>query len=155
MLALVASGIVILMITIAGTPLSNRGPTVLQLVGLSLTPVCSFLAASYSRQRILFLIFGMAVGFFFALSMSPPRRPIWTTKTDDIFDALMMSLWPLMLGLLCRAAVTIRKFWDKSPAIDHPICAECGYNLTGNVSGICPECGSSITIEGEKGKEAE
>jgi hypothetical protein len=23
-----------------------------------------------------------------------------------------------------------------------PICRECGYNLTGNVSGICPECGA-------------
>jgi hypothetical protein len=24
-------------------------------------------------------------------------------------------------------------------------CPRCKYNLTGNVSGICPECGSSIT----------
>ena len=24
-------------------------------------------------------------------------------------------------------------------------CVECGYNLTGNVSGICPECGTPIT----------
>jgi hypothetical protein len=28
-------------------------------------------------------------------------------------------------------------------------CKECGYNLTGNVSGICPECGTGI---GEEGK---
>jgi hypothetical protein len=25
------------------------------------------------------------------------------------------------------------------------ICVQCGYNLTGNVSGVCPECG--LTIE--------
>jgi len=25
------------------------------------------------------------------------------------------------------------------------LCIECGYDLTGNVSGICPECGSPIT----------
>ena len=24
------------------------------------------------------------------------------------------------------------------------LCASCGYNLTGNVSGICPECGRSV-----------
>ena len=24
------------------------------------------------------------------------------------------------------------------------LCAVCGYNLTGNVSGVCPECGSSL-----------
>lgn len=23
-------------------------------------------------------------------------------------------------------------------------CAECGYNLTGNVSGMCPECGTEV-----------
>jgi hypothetical protein len=26
----------------------------------------------------------------------------------------------------------------------HALCASCGYNLTGNVSGICPECGTPI-----------
>jgi hypothetical protein len=24
------------------------------------------------------------------------------------------------------------------------LCIKCGYNLTGNVSGICPECGEKI-----------
>ncbi len=28
--------------------------------------------------------------------------------------------------------------------VDPPICAQCGYNLTGNVSGRCPECGTDI-----------
>jgi predicted RNA-binding Zn-ribbon protein involved in translation (DUF1610 family) len=23
-------------------------------------------------------------------------------------------------------------------------CSSCGYNLTGNTSGVCPECGSKI-----------
>jgi rubrerythrin len=23
-------------------------------------------------------------------------------------------------------------------------CTVCGYNLTGNVSGVCPECGNAI-----------
>lgn len=27
---------------------------------------------------------------------------------------------------------------------DHPTCIECGYNLTGNVSGVCPECGTRM-----------
>ena len=28
-----------------------------------------------------------------------------------------------------------------------PICVPCGYNLTGNVSGVCPECGTKIEAE--------
>lgn len=30
--------------------------------------------------------------------------------------------------------------WKKR-AGDYPCCTNCGYNMTGNVSGICPECG--------------
>ena len=29
-------------------------------------------------------------------------------------------------------------------------CRKCGYDLTGNISGICPECGTPIPREGEK-----
>ena len=24
------------------------------------------------------------------------------------------------------------------------LCLKCGYNLTGNVSGVCPECGEKV-----------
>ena len=27
---------------------------------------------------------------------------------------------------------------------EHCLCLKCGYNLTGNVSGVCPECGEEI-----------
>lgn len=30
------------------------------------------------------------------------------------------------------------------PAASYPVCARCQYNLTGNVSGVCPECGTPI-----------
>jgi len=28
-------------------------------------------------------------------------------------------------------------------------CKECGYNLTGNASGVCPECGTAVAGKGE------
>ena len=37
------------------------------------------------------------------------------------------------------------KFLAKSPLPADPACGSCGYNLTGNVSGICPECGWRLT----------
>jgi hypothetical protein len=30
-----------------------------------------------------------------------------------------------------------------------PTCCRCGYNLTGNVSGICPECGRKVRENSE------
>ncbi|HEY8668694.1 MAG TPA: hypothetical protein VIL86_18750 [Tepidisphaeraceae bacterium] len=32
--------------------------------------------------------------------------------------------------------------WERKP--EHPECAYCGYDLTGNVSGTCPECGKPV-----------
>ncbi len=44
-----------------------------------------------------------------------------------------------------RTAVIWRKHAHKPPFDPRGIrCTTCGYNLTGNVSGICPECGTPI-----------
>ena len=37
------------------------------------------------------------------------------------------------------------RYADRLPfQIQSESCQECGYNLTGNVSGVCPECGTAI-----------
>ena len=33
-----------------------------------------------------------------------------------------------------------------------PICVPCGYDLTGNTNGICPECGAAGSVELEAWK---
>lgn len=63
-------------------------------------------------------------------------------------------------GYWCVAAlfliiVSLVGFWHSVTARIHPIIAErtsrlrglchvCGYDLTGNVSGVCPECGTPV-----------
>lgn len=46
--------------------------------------------------------------------------------------------------------VPIRRTLKKLP-LGH--CASCGYNLTGNVSGRCPECGVPVTEEDNESKD--
>jgi len=53
--------------------------------------------------------------------------PFWAIVT------LTASL-PLWLNLL-----TTRRRCPKDR-----VCKSCGYNLTGNTSGVCPECGTTI-----------
>lgn len=58
-----------------------------------------------------------------------------TPATDDI------SL-PLLPVLIITAVATAILFWrDRRPIPPH-CCSTCGYNLTGNTSNVCPECGT-------------
>ena len=57
---------------------------------------------------------------------------------------VFVPLWiPLVLVMLTTALI-----WrsDRRPRAGH--CERCGYNLTGNVSGICSECGTRIALDG-------
>ena len=50
----------------------------------------------------------------------------------------------LVAGLMCRFVAGLRWRIDEARARRLGICVRCSYNLTGNVSGICPECGAPI-----------
>lgn len=57
------------------------------------------------------------------------------------FDSGSVTL-PMWLLLSTSIALTIRWWRRKPPA---GLCGRCGYNLTGNESRVCPECGTRIT----------
>lgn len=63
----------------------------------------------------------------------PPRSRNYYQVSIPLFP-LGLLLW--LLGLLSLAPQT------RSPR--HLACNRCGYCLSGNTSGICPECGSGI-----------
>ncbi|NOX57426.1 MAG: hypothetical protein GXP29_01025 [Planctomycetes bacterium] len=55
------------------------------------------------------------------------------------FDAIWIPMW---MFLLPTALATAWFWW--SDRRYRSGCVDCGYNLTGNVSGACPECGTPI-----------
>jgi hypothetical protein len=63
-----------------------------------------------------------------------PRLP------DDLGPAIALAVIYLLVRLIALAFV---RFLVVSVVYqDGSLCSSCGYNLTGNVSGICPECGT-------------
>ncbi|GMU21386.1 MAG: hypothetical protein AMXMBFR13_14790 [Phycisphaerae bacterium] len=48
----------------------------------------------------------------------------------------------VLIGVL----VGVRYYLRTSVVPPKELCAQCGYNLTGNVSGVCPECGSPVMV---------
>lgn len=62
----------------------------------------------------------------------------WPELTVDIRKLkVVIPLWiPFVLLAVPTAILWYR---DRRHPLGH--CRKCGYNLTGNVSGVCPECG--------------
>jgi len=58
---------------------------------------------------------------------------------------LMIMLPLLVLALACGVfglrSLRSDKYFGKLYELDPGFCGRCGYNLTGNTSGVCPECG--------------
>lgn len=56
---------------------------------------------------------------------------------------------PLWVPLLLLAVPTAVLFYRDRRRIPPGHCRKCGYNLTGNASGVCPECGAKIAHNAE------
>ena len=60
-----------------------------------------------------------------------------------VYKGLGVPFWLLLLMVMIPIAIC---FWrDRGFPPGH--CQQCGYNLTGNVSGICSECGEPCKAE--------
>lgn len=65
--------------------------------------------------------------------------PYWSS--DSICRYFSIPIWMLLLPSTVTSWFFYRRARRKH-LIGH--CSNCSYNLTGNVSGICPECGERI-----------
>lgn len=81
--------------------------------------------------------------FFGAMLQPVPRQFAGVSWSKS---QLALAAGPSILLLLVLTAyptVTIlRGPWRRHRRRKEGLCMACGYDLTGNVSGICPECGS-------------
>lgn len=61
------------------------------------------------------------------------------------FIARGVVVMPLWICFVIAAGPTGCLWWrDRRRRIPPGHCQNCGYNLTGNVSGVCPECGEVV-----------
>jgi len=74
---------------------------------------------------------------------SDPRWGDFDLVIDGFFDESWLSL-PLWILLVVIAIPTAFLFWLDRRRIPSGHCQTCGYELTGNVRGICPECGEMV-----------
>jgi predicted RNA-binding Zn-ribbon protein involved in translation (DUF1610 family) len=58
------------------------------------------------------------------------------------FDSVRVPLWPVVLISAVLPVLRLVRF-VRSRRRRPGLCPACGYNLAGNVSGVCPECGTA------------
>ena len=71
------------------------------------------------------------------------------TYEEVLSQCFTVPCWFLCTLTAVLPALWLWRYWrDRSVRSDGmPHCAKCEYNLTGNVSGTCPECGTSIPAD--------
>lgn len=72
--------------------------------------------------------------------------PTWGTDNVRLRQAIRFTGYlPLWIPLLICIVATVVVF-RRTRAVPGG-CGGCGYDLTGNVSGVCPECGLAVALE--------
>ncbi len=100
-----------------------------------LSPACLLLPSA---------LWGILSGLAYAQS---PSFGLGSGKPAWLMSPLITSFgsgWWLFVGvalLVVICALALRQVPDLAGMLQRPTCQACGYDLTGNVSGVCPECG--------------
>ncbi len=67
--------------------------------------------------------------------------PYWYAEWHPTGIAVQIPLWLILIAaMLPYATVKLARHFKRNPNA----CRHCGYDLTGNVSRICSECGHAI-----------
>ena len=64
----------------------------------------------------------------------------------------MVPLWLAAIiagGLMWLSWLVVPRVIRRHLRLAEGLCISCGYDLTGNVSGMCPECGTDNTESGQ------
>lgn len=100
---------------------------------------------------------GWMASDWFTMSVLGGRYPLLSSEgrlfvfrqTPHGASQLEFVYWPwAALFSVLPAAWLVRRISTRSRSSEG-LCDTCGYNLTGNISGVCPECGTPV-----KGKVA-
>jgi hypothetical protein len=91
--------------------------------------------------------------------LSYPARYGWHYKIRDGWvehtnDGISVAVFPVWATTFVLAAVTVVVWRRDVRRVPVGLCVCCGYDLTGNVSGRCPECGTAVAKALERRERA-
>lgn len=112
----------------------------------------SCLAALHSRARLIHLLYGVAAGIPFWAVLGPDSRDLISiAMRQTTYSSFVWRYFAFLaaLGLACLTIAVLTHRITQVPRFARGRCGHCGYDLTGNLSGACPECGTPIADEAQ------
>ncbi len=68
----------------------------------------------------------------------------WKFTSSADKHEVSIQLWPVLSIIAVYPVIVLVRYFAVLGVPQPGHCRNCGYNLTGNVSGVCPECGERI-----------
>src|SRR5262249_40031865 len=128
-----------------------NAPWFFVLVGLILlvasTPAVMLIRAWTRRRRVPGAVVLTVISYYILLISTCSASTLGLKRPSNFLEMMCLSLF--LLACACPLAiVVVSKTSDRieNERSDQPCCRYCGYNLTLNVSGRCPECGKPIKV---------
>ena len=69
---------------------------------------------------------------------------LWYALNGLAIALSIIFIWIMVATM--PAVILFRRQWDREQRAKNNQCIDCGYNLAGNRSGVCPECGRKIAM---------
>lgn len=114
---------------------------------------------AWSIRYVICLVIGCALGLLIAPDFARSKatsaalnsaNPSWTPHAptiDEYIEADIAAGVTISLMLLLPVWAAYRFDQWRKRASQPGVCRKCGYDLTGNVSGVCPECGEKVSSQ--------
>ena len=135
------AGVVCLVLLIAAFCLSRYWFFALSVGNIHVGAISGNLAMLYAPG------FGFEWSFRKVWEISPPRTRLlyfYYKSSPTSRGSRRVVSFPLWIPFVLVALPTAFLWWRDQRRIPPGYCRKCGYDLTGNVSGACPECAERI-----------
>ncbi len=90
--------------------------------------------------------YALCTGFMAMGMMLPGMLSGWMQQTLGGYQNFF--IWVVISTIPCFVVSSLIRvpedFGRRKSVPQAPLCTRCGYNLTGSVSGVCPECGTAV-----------
>ena len=76
-----------------------------------------------------------------------PEHPLYGRSWTAAVRRIAAPYWAAVVVTIALPLRWVMLDWQRRKNLDAQHCSSCLYNLTGNTSGVCPECGTPVAKE--------